>query len=226
MFKKLIDALRQRPLLDKMICEMEQMLAEAVHMYRPTVDILIGKKELSAEQHTLIYETDRRINHIQRKIRKQLVEHLTISPGSDVPISLILMSISKDAERIGDICKNMYQLAEEIGGKLGPGRYNERFRKILKETEALFEPTAEAFRTSDKELGHEAVERGRSLAKECDAVLVELMKNNLSCREAVLYTLLARHVKRICAHLSNIASSVVMPLHKLDYFDEQWGDIF
>ena len=226
MFKKLIDALRQRPLLNEMISEMEQMLAEAVNMYRPTVDILTGKSELSREQHTSIYETDRRINHIQRKIRKQLVEHLTVSPGSDVPISLILMSISKDAERIGDICKNMYQLAEEIGGELGPGRYKERFSKNLQETEALFAPTVEAFRNSDKELGHKTVEKGRSLAKECDAVLVELMKDNLNCREAVLYTLLARHLKRICAHLSNIASSVVMPLHKLDYFDEQWGDIF
>jgi phosphate uptake regulator len=226
MFKKLIDALRQRPLLDEMICEMEQMLAEAVNMYRPTVEILTSKNELSAEKHNLIYETDRRINKIQRKIRKQLVEHLTVSPGSDVPISLILMSISKDAERIGDICKNMYQLAEEMGGDIEAARYRERFDKILQETEALFGPTVEAFRNSDKDLGHQAVEKSRSLAKECDAVMVELMKNNLGCREAVLYTLLARYVKRICAHLSNIASSVVMPLHKLDYFDEQWGDIF
>ena len=226
MFKKLIESLRQRPLLNQMISEMEQMLAEAVNMYRPTVDILTGKRELSAEQHTLIYETDRKINHIQRKIRKQLVEHLTVSPGADVPICLILMSISKDAERIGDICKNMYQLAEEMGGGLGSERYGERFSKILQETEALFKPTVEAFRNSDKELGHEAVGKARSLAKECDVVLVELMKDSLDCSKAVLYTLLARHLKRICAHLSNIASSVVMPLHKLDYFDEQWGDVF
>lgn len=226
MFKKLIDALRQRPLLNEMICEMEQMLAEAVNMYRPTVEILTGMCELSSEKHTLIYETDRRINKIQRKIRKQLVEHLTISPGTDVPICLILMSISKDAERIGDICKNMYQLAEEMGGRIDQGRYKDRFGKILQETEALFAPTVEAFRESDKELGLAAVEKSRSLAKESDAVIVELMQDQLNCREAVLYTLLARHVKRICAHLSNIASSVVMPLHKLDYYDEQWGDIF
>jgi phosphate uptake regulator len=48
----------------------------------------------------------------------------------------------------------------------------------------------------------------------------------MACREAVLYTLLARYLKRVCLHLSNIASSVVMPLHKLDYFDEKWGDTF
>jgi len=226
MFKKLIDSLRQRPLLNEMICEMEQMLIEAVNMYRPIVEILVGKGEISAESHKLVYETDRKINHIQRKIRKQLVEHLIVAPGSDVPISLILMSITKDAERIGDICKNMYQLAEEMGGGLDGGRYEEHFRKILRETEALFGPVAKAFENSDKELGREVVEQARSLAKECDAVLSRLVKDNLPCREAVLYTLLARYLKRISAHLSNIASSVVMPLHKLDYFDEQWGDLF
>jgi phosphate uptake regulator len=64
------------------------------------------------------------------------------------------------------------------------------------------------------------------LAKECDAVIEDLMQDNLSCRKAVLYTLLARHLKRICSHLSNISSSVVMPLHKLDYFDEKWSDTY
>jgi hypothetical protein len=38
----------------------------------------------------------------------------------------------------------------------------------------------------------------------------------------VTYTLLARFDKRIAGHLGNIASSRVMPLHKLDSFDEQY----
>lgn len=226
MFKELIEALRQRPLLSQMVSEMEQMLSEAVNMYRPIADVLTGKRELSSTIHDMIYETDRKINHLERKVRKQLLEHLVVSPGSDVPISLILMSIIKDAERIGDICKNIYEVAEELEGTLDGGKYEERFGNILWETEALFEPTVQAFRTSDKKLGHEVVEKSRHLAKECDTVIAELVKDCLSCRQAVLFTLLARYLKRACCHLSNIATSVVMPVHKLDYFDEKWGDIF
>jgi len=226
MFKKLVDALRKRPLLDQMICEMEQMLAEAVHMYRPTAEVLTGKQKLSPEIHTMIYETDRKINYLQRRIRKQLVEHLIVAPGADVPICLILMSITKDAERVGDLCKNLLEVAENLGGPLDGGKYEERFGYILKETEALFLPTVEAFRKSDKQLGHDALEKGRLLAKECDAVIEDLMQDDLPCRKAVLFTLLARHLKRICSHLSNISSGVVMPLHKLDYFDEKWGDTY
>ncbi len=38
--------------------------------------------------------------------------------------------------------------------------------------------------------------------------------------EAVSYGMLARHMKRIAAHLSNIASSVVTPVENLDFADE------
>jgi len=222
MFRELMEAFRRRPLLDQMYQEMEQMLAEAAHMYRPIAGLLTGSEKLTPETHAMIYATDRRINHIQRNIRKQLLEHLTMSPGSDVPISLVLMSISKDAERIGDMCKNILEVAEALGGPLKDGAYEQRFRTILTEAEALFGPTVEAFCESDADIGHDAVERGRRLAKDCDAIIEDLIEDDLPCRSAVLYTLLARHLKRICSHLSNIATSVVMPFHRLDYFDEKW----
>jgi len=226
MFKKLLDALKKRPLLDQMIAEMEQMLAEAVHMYRPSAEVLTGKRPLTRETHRMIYEIDRKINQLQRRIRKQLVEHLIVAPGTDVPICLILMSITKDAERVGDLCKNLLEVAEDLGGPLDEGKYGDQFSRILREAEGLFQPTVEAFRKSDKQLGHDALEKSRHLAKRCDAVIEELLQDELPCRKAVLYTLLARHLKRICLHLSNISSSVVMPLHKLDYFDEKWGDTY
>lgn len=170
----------------------------------------------------MVYATDRRINHLQRKIRKQLVEHLVVSDGTDVPISLVLMSVTKDAERVGDMCKNMLEMAEVLGEPLRRGHYGGRFGRILSQTEELFAPTAEAFRSSDKELGHDAVERARSVARDCDTVIEDLLEDDISCRDAVLFTLLARYLKRLCLHLSNIATSVVMPLHRLDYFDEKW----
>ena len=38
---------------------------------------------------------------------------------------------------------------------------------------------------------------------------------------AVCFALVARHFKRIMGHLVNIATSVVLPLSDLDYFDER-----
>jgi phosphate transport system protein len=224
MFKELIEALRRRPLLDQMMREMEEMLDLAVEMYRPIAEVLTGKRQLTQETHDMVYATDRKINHLQRKIRKQLVEHLVVSVGADVPICLVLMSVTKDAERVGDMCKDIFEMAEAIGAPLREGHYGRRFEGVLTAAEGLFEPTAEAFRTSDKELGHQAVEKARSAARSCDAIIDALLEDDIPCRDAVLLTLLARYLKRLCLHLSNIATSVVMPLHRLDYFDEKWGE--
>jgi phosphate transport system protein len=221
MFREFMEALRRAPLLEQMLSEMNDMLGEAVHMFRPIADVLTGKKAMSDETHDMVYATDAKINHIQRKIRKQLVEHLVVATGADVPISLVLMSVTKDAERVGDMCKNMLEVAEARGGALPEGSYRDDFGRLLQETEALFEPTAEAFRESNKELGEKAVGAGRALAREYDAVIDRLLASDVPTRDAVLMALLARYLKRLCLHLANIATSVVMPLHRLDYFDEK-----
>jgi phosphate transport system protein len=222
MFREWIEALRRRPLLDQMMFEMEEMLDLAVEMYRPTAEVLTDRRKLTGETRDMVYSTDRRINHLQRKIRKQLVEHLVVSDGADVPICLVLMSVTKDAERVGDMCKDLLETAERLGGPLREGHYGRRFTEVLTAAEGLFGPTAEAFRTSDKERGHAAVENARKVARDCDAIIEALLEDDIACRDAVLFTLLARYLKRLCLHLSNIATSVVMPLHRLDYFDEAW----
>jgi phosphate transport system protein len=224
MFKELIDALRQRPLLAQMWTEMKEMLAAAVDMYGPIARVIAGREEGTGATHDAVYETDKRINHLQRKVRKQLVEHLSMSPGSDVPISLVLMSITKDAERLGDYCKNLLEVSEAMEEPLGKGSHGEKIGQLLTDIEALFEPTANATIDSDKAAAAELVERGRELACRCDSFINELLEDDLPTREAVLLTLTARYLKRIALHLTNIASSVVMPLHRLDYVDEEGAD--
>ena len=49
-----------------------------------------------------------------------------------------------------------------------------------------------------------------------------LALEGLSNHQAVGYALLARYLKHIAAHLGNVATSVVMPVHKLDFYDEKY----
>ena len=60
------------------------------------------------------------------------------------------------------------------------------------------------------------------IVKFCDEVIDKLAKSDeLSTNEAVSYTLIARYYKRIAAHLANIATSVILPLNDLDFYDEK-----
>jgi len=168
-----------------------------------------------------IYRRDVEVNKSERAIRKRIVEHLTVQPGVDVPACLILMSVVKDAERIGDYCKNMLEAAELESESIEKCPFYKGMGEIFEEVRILFSKTRQALAESDVMLGHEIILEERDISGRCDALVERFTKEDLSSRLAVPWALLTRYIKRISAHLGNLASSLVMPLHKLDYFDEK-----
>jgi phosphate transport system protein len=222
MFKELIDAWRRKPILVQMCEGLVAMIHDAHWMFRSVTAWLLEGDGSDAAAAQAVYDRDIQINKAERQIRKQLVEHLAFLPGSEVPTCLILMSVVKDAERIGDYCKNILEVARVVGQPLGTGGYADEFRSIIGALDETFEPVARSFEESDRELGHTTVEKTRALAKRAEAVIDRLLEEAAPPPRAVAYTLLARYLKRVSMHLANIATSTVMPLHKLDFFDEKW----
>ena len=47
-----------------------------------------------------------------RDVRRALLLHASVAPGSDLPSVLRYMSVIKDVERVGDYAKNIYDLAK------------------------------------------------------------------------------------------------------------------
>jgi phosphate transport system protein len=222
MFKELINAWRRKPILVQMCEGLVAMIHDAHWMFQSVTNRLFQGDGTDAAAVQAIYDRDLEINKAERHIRKQLVEHLSFLPGSEVPTCLVLMSVIKDAERIGDYCKNILEVARSIGEPLGSGDHTDEFRAIIAELDSLFGPVARSFEESNRGLGHEMVERTRAAAKRAEAVIDRLLEEDPPRPRAVAYTLLARYLKRVAMHLANIATSTVMPLHKLDFFDEKW----
>ena len=78
--------------------------------------------------------------------------------------------------------------------------------------------TIRAFEQGDSELGREAMDMQANLARECDTLTDKLLSDTELCgREAIIRALLIRFLKRVSAHLKNVASSLVNPYHKLGY---------
>ena len=57
------------------------------------------------------------------------------------------------------------------------------------------------------------------MSKRTDRLLVELAKSDFTVTQTTSMVLLTRFHKRLCGHVMNILSSMVMPLHKVDFFD-------
>ncbi|MBU2648348.1 hypothetical protein KKI24_26815 [bacterium] len=220
MLKKLSQLWKGDAPLKKEYQQFVTMLNLAREMYHKIIDALNqGEqiKELAAE----IYQKDLEINKLERKIRKALVTHLSVNPGEAVAGSLVLMSIVKDAERLGDFCKNLYEATEYWCRSCSELFYADRIKEFEKNVSEVFDLTIKAFETEDSVLAAEIIQDEARWDKRFDGFIGELVNSEVTTREAVCTVLMIRTLKRLHAHLSNIASSVVLPLHRLDSRPEE-----
>ena len=220
MFKDLLSFWKGKDFLVQVLEDFKVMLDDSESMYKAVcVQLLDGTKEPGLKDK--IYEIDKQVNNLQKEIRRRIVEHLSLQPMVDVNACLILMSVVKDAERLGDYSKNLYEVTELLAQPIERELFSEYFDEMDKKILALFQQTKEAFIDADEDKARSAWEYEKTIAKGCDKIVERLAKSNLPVNQAVCFTLVARHFKRIVAHLVNIATSVVLPLSDLDYFDER-----
>lgn len=167
-----------------------------------------------------VYDVDARINELEKTIRRQIVEHLALQPKADLSICLALMSLVKDAERLWDYIKNLYEVDRILGAPLDNAHYDACFGNMADDIKELFQATRTALDQEDISPTQEALERAHKIEKVCDDIIASLATCDLPVNEAVGFTLMARHFKRAAAHLHNILTSVTHPLTSLDYADE------
>ena len=220
MFKNLLSFWKGKDFLAQVLGEFKNMLDSTESMFKAVCSRLLEQTE-GPDLKERIYEIDKKVNLSQKDIRKRIVEHLSLQPTVDVTACLLLMSVVKDAERLGDYAKNLYEVTELLEKPIDRTLFDQYFDDVGEGILALFEKTKEAFIEADEEKARLAWDYEKTIAKKCDRIVEEVAKSGLSVNEAVCFVLIARHFKRIVAHLVNIGTSVILPLSDLDYFDER-----
>jgi len=213
MFRRLIEFWKTSDLLNVAYKKAEEMFSKSYEMFDYALRVLIEK----AKEKEDIYQKDQELNALEIDIRRKILEHLSINPSQDINPSLTLISLVKDIERIGDYSKNVIELSHRYPEPLS-GDYVERIREIEKKVKKGFELTCEALKEGEKEKGREVMESHASIARECESLMEKIIADtSLSSHLAIIYVLLVRYLKRISAHVKNVASSVVNPFPQLDY---------
>ena len=220
MFRNLLSFWKGKDFLAQVLEEFKNMLEDSKCMFEDVCSRLLNNVE-EPDLKQKIYDIDKKVNLLQKDIRKRIVEHLSLQPTVDVSACLLLMSVVKDAERLGDYCKNIYEVTELLEKPVDRAVYSGYFNSINNEILTLFEQTKETFMETDVDKASLLFSVEHKIAKRCDSIIEELARSNLSVNEAVCFTLVARHFKRIVAHLVNISTSVILPISDLDYFDEK-----
>lgn len=220
MFKSLLDFWREKDFLKQVLEDFKEILNDAEHMFGLVhAGLVLNKSEPDLKEK--IYAIDKRVNETERNIRKKIVEHLLVQPSVDMPMSLLLMSVVKDAERLGDYSKNLFEVKELLKKPINREMYVDIFDNIDGKLIDLFKQTKKAFIDSDENEAKQTWQNERSIVKSCDEIIKKLVKSNLSVNESVCFALIARYYKRIAAHLTNISTSVILPISDLDYYDEK-----
>ena len=215
MFKELYDALRKGSILMSAFESVDRMHLQAKEMYMLSVECLVENKDEIAKY---IGREDRIINVTVREVRREILEYLAINSSPDISASLMLTGIVIDYERIGDYCKNISQLGLMYPTKLTASSFFTIFTDMDKTIRTMFDLTIEALKKSDVEKGNEVMKMHVQTKKLHTEIVSKLRQGeDIDMQTGIVYALLTEYLRRISAHLQNIASTVVQPFERVGF---------
>jgi len=213
-----LKALRSQPSgLDEIMQYFEQMLEDGRHTFDAASNALFGGTDPNVIKEDL-WATDKRINANERRIRRRLMTHAAVHGRTEFPVCLALMSIVKDAERIGDFSKNLFDLANLGAGICDDAK--DDLVSIKDSVSRLLAKSRNIYENQDEEGARSFITECEAISKHCDVKMDGLCVRTEGGGKLVTTALAYRYLKRVSSHSMNIITSVVMPLDRLDYFDE------
>jgi phosphate uptake regulator len=100
----------------------------------------VWETALTANERQELYRSDRRVNKLERSVRRRVLVAMNTKGGdTDLNNCVVLLHVVKDAERIGDYCKNLSELRDYDARDLGGDEVSASLRTIADELEEIFD---------------------------------------------------------------------------------------
>jgi phosphate uptake regulator len=158
---------------------------------------------------------DEEVDEHERVIRRLVYESVEHSPGRDLELGLMIVSVVQDGERIGDLSKSIAALGSLADKPLiGPHTYG--LRALRDRITAMFDRTAEGFVDGDVGAAAEVMRENRAVKKQFRRFTADLAaSSDVTVNEAVILATSAIMMGRVSSHLSNVSSTVVLPFEQI-----------
>lgn len=205
--------------LDNIDAKLSEMLTNSMHTFDVAMNCLLGDTNLDTVRDDL-YATDKAINELHREVRREMIVHSAVnSRNLDIPLLLSYMTMSKDIERIGDYCKNLFEIAE-TGNTFTKGDNLDDYIDLRNDIGKLIVYLQSCLALDDESKVQDLITLGSSISSNIDTKITELLENKESIQYPVATTLFYRYLKRIVSHIVNAATALIMPTDQIDYLDE------
>jgi Na+/phosphate symporter len=208
--------------LERVEAKVREMFSRDRHEFDLAMSALLGDV-VATDVNAELRSHDQKVNRLEREIRRELVVHASVHGGLDTPAVLVYMSVVKDIERIGDYAKNLLDLARD-GANFSRTPEEVEWRRLASETSRAIAQVGEIFETRHAERARQMLAPSGQMLALFDERVSALVRSEAPTGQAVARALAYRYLKRVVAHLMNVLSAVVMPVDRLDYFDEDPED--
>ena len=206
-------------LLDSIDAKLSEMLTNSMHAYDITMNCLLGDTNLETVREDL-YNSYKAINELHREVRREMIIHSAVnSRNLDIPLLLSYMTMSKDIERIGDYCKNLFEIAE-TGNSFAKGDDLDTYMELKNDIGKLIVYLQSCLNLDDESKVQDLITLGSSLNNDLDEKITALLEDKEKIQYPVATTLFYRYLKRIVSHIVNAATAIIMPTDQIDYLDE------
>ena len=220
MWKQIVQLFRSGGPLQEAYDEAILMLRASHDMFDHAVTALHAK----GTPKTDIYKRDQQLNKYERRVRRKIVTHMSVSAKPDINLGLVLTAIVIDIERIGDYTKNIVELASAVPGPFDGLELHDEVVGIEQTMGQMFDDIVPALEESDVVRARGIIKSHTTIASKVDKQVRALCSGEaLSGRagHAVTVALYLRYLKRVSAHLKNVATSVVNPYHRIGFREKK-----
>jgi phosphate uptake regulator len=216
MFKQLYNILKNDNLLEQSFERAADAMTILETMFAKSVSAL---RDNMPDPSYDIFLIDKQINEHERAIRRKSLTHLTVTGQDDLNPTLVLITIVHDIERIGDYNKNIFELSSKFNEKLQFFENEKSVKEIERILSATFAQFNKDFLETSKESSRKFMDQLLESRNLCDQVIDSILLNinaePSQHQHRVIGVLYVRFLKRIAAHLNNIATSFVNPFDRI-----------
>ena len=199
------------PLIDRALNDLASMLDTADTMFAAATNCLLDNEDLHVDLRAL----DDTINEGEVRVRRAVLEHMVTDPKIETSFSLLLVAIVQDAERCGDLAKNLSKISS-LAAAPRMGRHVDALRPIRDRVQSTFPRVRRSFIVGDAKVGLSVMEEHTQTKADVTDYLTELAgADDVSSNEAVVLATSARMIGRTSSHLSNIVSAVTLPFDQV-----------
>ena len=215
MFERLFGSKAGSTLVKAAFDDISSMMLQSAKMLDLGLSAVLDNVDLDVDLDSM----DDIVDDGERMVRRTILEHLSINPQQDLVASLVLVSMVQDVERIGDFARGLNELSTLAKSPRG-GEFNDELRSLASRIRPNLEICEKAFREDDIEQARQVITSHTRIKADLNEYSRRIAESDLTADMAVVYGSAARILRRVSAHLSNIASSVVQPFDRMRHGDE------